>query len=1170
MQIPTHQRLFIRCKKTSYSFLVDTGSDLSILPNNILHRKRIISSTLFAANGSPINTYGKLRATVHLPHLPPYEWDFTIADIHTAILGADFLRHFGLLVDLQNQRLIDSHTQTFIKGVVPLASSQESCLLLASAPQRFSKLLANYKPSSQPKGAPIFHHIVTTGPPCFSKPRRLAPHLYEKTRAHFQEMLDSGIIRPSKSDWSTPLHVVTKPNGDVRPLGDYRFLNRITTADQYPIPHLHDFTYNLHGSTVFSTFDLTRAFFHCRIAPEDVHKTAITTEFGKFEFLRMNYGLRNAPQTWQRYMDYILRDLPFTYVYLDDILVSSPNMETHYQHVQLLLATLSSFGLNINTAKCQLAKSQVTFLGHLVDSTGISPLPEKMELIRKFPLPVTVNDLRTFLGLINFYRRTIPNAAHCLMKITQLLPSDAKKNDRRRLTWSKVNLQHFKEAKDLINTTVTLAHPHPHAPLLLETNTTDLAIGATLYYEQNKQLYPIGYFSKALSPSQRKYTTFDRELLAIYLSVIHFRQIIEGRPLQVSTTHKPLTTALTSIPPSSSSMRLRHVRFISEFVTKIVYRTTSRQPPQLHSTTSLPEFSPAKLCREQQLDPHIANLDLTSINYKGITLLCDVSQTNPRPYIPSTLRPHIFKLLHGTSHPSMEITTSLITQRYYWPRMTSSIKEMIKACPSCTPTNDAKPTHAVIKPNEPLKDIILDVVGPLLQSNGFKHCLILIDKNTGWFETAPIRKVDSPTIIKLISEQWISRFGVPESITSNSNIQICSNSFKSFCDLNSITYNNKNAFDGNSNKFLERIHHILKNAILTAAKSTKWASDLPSILLGLRNRPSAHGYSPSQLLYNMTPRLPNEMFNPSSSSLNPKVSYSAYRKFTQGHLPSTMNSATHVYVQASEERLTLAPPYLGPFIVLSNDGQTVVYQDIVGKQQKIPVDRCRPAHSGKAFPTSSQLPPTPSTTLPALQPHELSSVHHERPSRTTTKRSTDLPRSTASSAAGIIAGRSGHHQEAYKTKKARAPAKRRFNFYSGSAAPRSASPGPNGVLNWAHRLHGGTSTDPNVLHSAIPRSMPILLHSRYEQDHYDAYWDTDGPRSSVSGSSCGTTTHSAPWTTLRTPPPFPRLQRSPTPPTQPTSFPALQPRLREAAPLRNRKTKSIILNNKNNNNFLHK
>lgn len=192
----------------------------------------------------------------------------------------------------------------------------------------------------------------------------MPPKRLEAVKKEFNTMVAQGITRPSDSPWSSPLHMVPKQQeGEWRVCGDFLALNAATVPDRYPIPQVQDFHIKLQGCTVFSKVDLVRAFHQIHVAPENV-KTAITTPFGAFEFPVMNLGLRNAAKTFQRFMDRVLRDMPWAVVYIDDILVASRDVQEHEEHLHLLFTCLQQFGLKVHHSKCVLGAHQLDFLGH--------------------------------------------------------------------------------------------------------------------------------------------------------------------------------------------------------------------------------------------------------------------------------------------------------------------------------------------------------------------------------------------------------------------------------------------------------------------------------------------------------------------------------------------------------------------------------------------------------------------------------------------------------------------------------------------------------------------------------------------------------------------------------------------------------------------------------------
>lgn len=972
-------RLIVFDQRNGLSFLADTGAAVSVLPRNIRLHRTPKQCMLYAANGSKIHTYGFKKLVLDVGLRREFPWTFLIADVTRPILGADFLGKYGLLVDIKNRILCDPLTTVSTKA--PASNATSVSLQTVSKSTKYHELLLDFPSITNPaslknvkKKHNVLHYILTKGQPVFSKPRRLSPEKLKIAKREILKLMDEGILRPSTSPWASPIHLVPKKNGEWRVCGDFRRLNAMTVPDKYPIPHIQDFSHALHGKRIFSRLDLIKAYHQIPLDEDSVPKSALITPFGLFEHKFMCMGLSNAAQSFQRFMDEVVRDLQFCFVYLDDVLVASETEEQHLKDLKTVFKRLEDYGVVLNVEKCIFGQSEVKFLGHMVSSTGLSPLPEKIEALKKYPLPDTIQELRRFLAMLNFYHRFLNNAAALQAPLYDLCKG-SKKNDRSKVNWSDDLKQKFSDCKELIAKATMLAFPNPDAELSLMVDASEIAIGSVLQQTHGEITEPLAFFSKKLINAEKKYSTYDRELLAIYSSVRHFRYMLEGRQFTIYTDHKPLTFAFTKKSNNSSPRQERHLEYIAQFSTNIKHIEGSKNIvadalSRISEIQLSDKLNFKTLAMAQRGDEGLEELKSSdsSLNFKefkvtedGPSLLCDTSTGNIRPYVPEQYRQVVFQTLHGLSHPGVKATVKLISERYIWKSLKKDIGNWTKACLNCQKSKIQRhvisPTGSYPLPRSRFSHVNIDIVGPLPSSAGFSYCLTCVDRFSRWPEVYPMVDQTAKTVATTFFSGWISRFGVPDTISTDQGRQFESDLFRNLLKFLGITKIRTTAYNPSANGLVERFHRQLKSSIKAHA-TERWTEVLPVILLGIRaSFKEDIQATVADMVYGSPLRLPGEFFRDSDPALQRTEFLSILREQMQRLRPVPMsrhnsqntfihkelNDCSFVFIRQDCVRRPLQQPYEGPFKVISRDPKHFTL-DVRGVQKVISVNRLKPAY----------------------------------------------------------------------------------------------------------------------------------------------------------------------------------------------------------------------------------
>ena len=696
---------------------------------------------------------------------------------------------------------------------------------------------------------------IDTGdhPPVAKRPYTLALKHHDWVKAEIDKLLEAGVIRESDSSWSAPIVVVPKGDGGKRLCIDFRALNSITRTFIWPMPRVEDILAKLGKAKYFTTLDLRSGYHHIALDKQSIKKTAFCTPFGKYEYLKVPFGLAQAPSYFQKLMNKVLKGLNFAFAYLDDIIIFSNTAEEHLNHIQVVIDRLKAAQLKLKKSKCSFFKRELYYLGHLLTIEGVKPQIEKVKAIHEMKPPVNPKGVREFLGLVGYYRKFINQFADAARPLTKLTRKD---DDG-----------------------------------------------------QIKEM-PVAYLSAQFNDTQFKWSTVVKEGYAIYYAVKKWRHYLEDAEVLLKSDAKSLQKFLNgktnnlkldrwSLELQGRNIQVEHIagykNKTADCLSRLPFVTRKRNDNPLKdeeisvnavqteedtvccplcevdlTDTKALQLEDKHCIRIAKLmaDPKSRHNERDSYGYDDKGILYHINRENGKEYkatvVPKVLVQTVLKEMHDHfGHFGIGKTYSLIKRYYYWPKMIKHIQRHVDGCSLCRREKmqaDKYQLQTTEIPKRAFGKVSIDLIVDLpVSHHGNKHILVMVDQLTSWPIARAIPDKEAVTVANAVYKDLILQHGAPETLLSDNGKEFSNDTLAYVCEEYGIKQHFTSPYTPRSNGKTENFNKFLKASIrkLCQEDNAAWDQVLDQILCTYRFCPhTSTGEAPYTLLYFRDPPLP--------------------------------------------------------------------------------------------------------------------------------------------------------------------------------------------------------------------------------------------------------------------------------------------------------------------------
>ncbi|KAJ8366207.1 hypothetical protein SKAU_G00150380 [Synaphobranchus kaupii] len=862
-------RVEINILSQRVDFRIDTGAKCNTLTTNsyqsLMHTGELKRSNKILLSYS--NHKMKPVAAVDLPLAyknHKIRAELEIIDIQQEnVLSGKTAEALGLIVRLgsiQNASKVstvyDASKKQSTHGPVGLEDFPELTRTTGTLPGKYTIKI-------DPDAKPVVH-------PVRRQPVALRAKIVEK----LNEMVENGhIVKVDQpTEWVSSMVVVTCKD-KIRICIDPSDLNVAIKREHYPMRTTEEVVSTMPDAKVFSVLDAKSGFLQIELDEASSFLTTFNTPIGRFRWLRLPFGVKCAPEIFQRIIDQMLEGISGATGIMDDILIAAPTIEEHDRTLREVVERATSYNLKLNFDKCHIRQSTVPYVGHLITADGLKPDPAKTEAVRCMPAPTDREGVRRFLGFVTYLSKFIPNLSEIDAPLRQLTKNDVE------FTWDPAQQQAFERLKHLCTHHPVLKYFDVTKPVEIHCDASSFGLGSVLLQDNQ----PVAFSSRSMNDAETRYAQIEKEMLSIVHACTKFHHFIFGKHVTVYNDHKPLEDIYKK-PLLSTPMRIQRMRLsLQWYDIAVKYRRgKDMELPDTLSRAQLPDNTPeagsiesvSMLNFVSVTDERYAELQECTKEELGLLQQTiqqgwpddrrDV-QTPVQPYwdsrsqlavsdgivykgmrivVPPTMRKHMLELIHQ-SHLGMVKSKQRTREVLYWPGMSAEIELMIRNCSKCAEIQNRLPKQPLM-PTETPELLFEKVASDLFEFEG-KQYVILVDYYSKYIEVSELKDQRSRTTIEALKNQF-SRHGIPATLRTDNGPQYSAEEFKEFCKSYGIVHKTSSPHTPHSNGEAER-------AVQTIKRLWSKAPDKHLALLDYRTTPlESVGLSPAQLLMGRRPR----------------------------------------------------------------------------------------------------------------------------------------------------------------------------------------------------------------------------------------------------------------------------------------------------------------------------